>query len=73
MNNELIGLIMETRHLELQHTLDTRQIAFDRDRALIAGIAALVRVLHLNGTINAEEAKAVYDAMSIKKEVENDD
>lgn len=72
MNNEFVEEIIKTRDIEVKHTLETRQIAFDKDRALMAGITTLVRVLHLNGTINAEEANLVLDAMSIKKEKNND-
>lgn len=73
MDKETLDAILDTRGIELKHTLETRQIAFDRDRLLQQAIFELLHILIKNDVIDVEEAKAVYEALSMRKEGENDD
>lgn len=70
MTNEVFEAIVKTRDIEVQHTLETRQIAFDSDVQLRKAICKLVHILVSNGSISIEEGTDVMDAMSVKKEEE---
>lgn len=68
MNEEILKMIMETRDIEFNHTLDTRQMIYDRDTKNLCMMGELLSVLLKNEVISVDDMNLVLNRATKEEE-----